>query len=331
MSLPETMRCVEILEPGGPEVLTPAERPLPTPDQNQVLIKVAAAGVNRPDVIQRLGRYPPPPGASDLPGLEVAGEIVVMDDNVSSWSVGDNVCALLTGGGYAEYATADAGSCLSVPDNLSLIEAAALPETAFTVWHNVFQRGQLKSGERILIHGGSSGIGSTAIQLARAHQCEVIVTAGSEEKCAACQELGADLAINYRKEDFVEVVRGQPEKGVYVILDMVGGDYIAKNIKCLRPDGRLVFIAFLGGSKADIDFMSLMLKRLTLTGSTLRTRSDAVKADIASEVRRNVWPWIKKGLYRPRIDRILPLDEAAEAHRIMEKSSHIGKIVLQVS
>jgi NADPH2:quinone reductase len=331
MSLPETMRCVEILEPGGPEVLTPAERPLPTPDQNQVLIKVAAAGVNRPDVIQRLGRYPPPPGASDLPGLEVAGEIVVMDDNVSSWSVGDNVCALLTGGGYAEYATADAGSCLSVPDNLSLIEAAALPETAFTVWHNVFQRGQLKSGERILIHGGSSGIGSTAIQLARAHQCEVIVTAGSEEKCAACQELGADLAINYRKEDFVEVVRGQPEKGVDVILDMVGGDYIAKNIKCLRPDGRLVFIAFLGGSKADIDFMSLMLKRLTLTGSTLRTRSDAVKADIASEVRRNVWPWIKKGLYRPRIDRILPLDEAAEAHRIMEKSSHIGKIVLQVS
>ena len=331
MSLPETMRCVEILEPGGPEVLTPAERPLPTPDQNQVLIKVAAAGVNRPDVIQRLGRYPPPPGASDLPGLEVAGEIVVMDDNVSSWSVGDNVCALLTGGGYAEYATADAGSCLSVPDNLSLIEAAALPETAFTVWHNVFQRGQLKSGERILIHGGSSGIGSTAIQLARAHQCQVIVTAGSEEKCAACQELGADLAINYRKEDFVEVVRGQPEKGVDVILDMVGGDYIAKNIKCLRPDGRLVFIAFLGGSKADIDFMSLMLKRLTLTGSTLRTRSDAVKADIASEVRRNVWPWIKKGLYRPRIDRILPLDEAAEAHRIMEKSSHIGKIVLQVS
>jgi NADPH2:quinone reductase len=331
MSLPETMRCVEILEPGGPEVLTPAERPLPTPDQNQVLIKVAAAGVNRPDVIQRLGRYPPPPGASDLPGLEVAGEIVVMDDNVSSWSVGDNVCALLTGGGYAEYATADAGSCLSVPDNLSLIEAAALPETAFTVWHNVFQRGQLKSGERILIHGGSSGIGSTAIQLARAHQCEVIVTAGSEEKCAACQELGADLAINYRKEDFVEVVRGQPEKGVDVILDMVGGDYIAKNIKCLRPDGRLVFIAFLGGSKAEIDFMSLMLKRLTLTGSTLRTRSDAVKADIASEVRRNVWPWIKKGLYRPRIDRILPLDEAAEAHRIMEKSSHIGKIVLQVS
>lgn len=331
MSLPETMRCVEILEPGGPEVLTPAERPLPAPDQNQVLIKVAAAGVNRPDVIQRLGRYPPPPGASDLPGLEVAGEIVAMDDNVSSWSVGDNVCALLTGGGYAEYATADAGSCLSVPDNLSLVEAAALPETAFTVWHNVFQRGQLKSGERILIHGGSSGIGSTAIQLARAHQCEVIVTAGSEEKCAACQELGADLAINYRKEDFVEVVRGQPEKGVDVILDMVGGDYIAKNIKCLRPDGRLVFIAFLGGSKADIDFMSLMLKRLTLTGSTLRTRSDAVKADIASEVRKTVWPWINKGLYRPRIDRILPLDEAAEAHRIMEKSSHIGKIVLQVS
>tara|TARA_B110000438_G_scaffold277753_1_gene300654 strand:+ start:763 stop:1758 length:996 start_codon:yes stop_codon:yes gene_type:complete len=331
MSLPETMRCVEILEPGGPEVLTPAERPLPTPDQNQVLIKVVAAGVNRPDVIQRLGRYPPPPGASDLPGLEVAGEIVATHDNVSSWSVGDNVCALLTGGGYAEYATADAGSCLSVPDNLSLVEAAALPETAFTVWHNVFQRGQLKSGERILIHGGSSGIGSTAIQLARAHQCEVIVTAGSEEKCAACQELGADLAINYRKEDFVEVVRGQPEKGVDVILDMVGGDYIAKNIKCLRPDGRLVFIAFLGGSKADIDFMSLMLKRLTITGSTLRTRSDAVKADIASEVRRNVWPWINKGLYRPTIDSILPLDEAAEAHRIMEKSSHIGKIMLQVS
>ena len=331
MSLPETMRCVEILEPGGPEVLTPAERPLPTPDQNQVLIKVAAAGVNRPDVIQRLGQYPPPPGASDLPGLEVAGEIVAMDDNVSSWSVGDNVCALLTGGGYAEYATADAGSCLSVPDNLSLVEAAALPETTFTVWHNVFQRGQLKSGERILIHGGSSGIGSTAIQLARAHQCQVIVTAGSEEKCAACQELGADLAINYRKEDFVEVVRGQPEKGVDVILDMVGGDYIAKNIKCLRPDGRLVFIAFLGGSKVDIDFMSLMLKRLTLTGSTLRTRSDAVKADITSEVRKTVWPWINKGLYRPKIDRILPLNEAAEAHRIIEKSAHIGKIVLQVS
>ena len=330
MSLPKTMHCIEIREPGGPEVLVPAERPVPVPGLKQVLIEVSAAGVNRPDVIQRLGQYPPPPGASDLPGLEVSGTVIATGDSVSAWSEGDQICALLPGGGYAEYAIADEGSCLPMPDNLTPVEAAALPETTFTVWHNVFDRGALSPGESLLVHGGSSGIGTTAIQMAKAFGCEVLVTAGSADKCEACLSLGADLAINYRDEDFVEIIRNRPTKGVDVILDMVGGDYIAKNFKCMRPDGRLVFIAFLGGSKADIDFMALMLKRLTVTGSTLRTRPNTVKAEIAAAVRSNVWPWIAKGLFKPRIDRTLPLSSAAEAHRIMELSGHIGKIVLQI-
>lgn len=331
MSLPETMDCVEIREPGGPEVLVPSRRAIPQPGPGEVLINVAAAGVNRPDVIQRLGQYPPPPGASDIPGLEVSGVIVARGDGVSAWSEGEHVCALLAGGGYAEYAIAQTGSCLTVPEPLSLAEAAALPETTFTVWHNVFERGGLQPGESFLVHGGSSGIGTTAIQMAKAHGCEVLVTAGSANKCDACLSLGADLAINYHEDNFVDAVRNRPTKGVDVILDMVGGDYIAGNLKCLKPDGRLVFIAFLGGSKADIDFMALMLKRLTVTGSTLRTRSDAVKAQIASAVRTTVWPWINEGRFKPKIDRILPLLDAADAHRIMEESNHIGKIVLQVS
>lgn len=330
MGAPTTMRCIEITEPGGPEVLKPAERPIPVPADGQVLIKVAAAGINRPDVFQRLGQYPPPPGASDIPGLEVSGEIVAIGDGVTAWREGDKVCALLTGGGYAAYAVADAGSCLPVPARLSFVEAAALPETTFTVWHNVFDRGALIPGESLLVHGGSSGIGSTAIQMAKAHGCEVVVTAGTREKCEACVALGADVAINYNDEDFVARLRDRPDKGVDVILDMVGGPYIQKNLKCLRADGRLVYIAFLGGSKAEVDFMALMLKRLTVTGSTLRGRSADVKAAIAAAVWETVWPWIERGQFTPRIDRSLPLFEAAEAHRIMEKSTHIGKIVLEI-
>jgi NADPH2:quinone reductase len=329
MSLPATMHCIEIREPGEPDVLVDAERPVPVPGDGQVLIQVAAAGVNRPDVIQRLGQYPPPDGASDLPGLEVSGTIVATGIDAGSWRPGDEVCALLGGGGYAEYAVADAGCCLAKPQAVSLENAAALPETVFTVWHNVFERGALKPKERLLVHGGSSGIGTTAIQMAKAHGAEVIITAGTEEKCAACRDLGADLAINYKSEDFVEIVRGLSPKGVDVILDMVGGDYIAGNLKCLRPDGRLVFIAFLQGAKTTVDFMPLMLKRLTVTGSTLRSRSLNDKAAIASAVGQTVWPWVEQGVLKPKIDRILPLSGAAEAHRIMESSSHIGKILLK--
>ena len=324
------MNCIVIEKPGRPDVLVPSERPVPVPGANQVLIKVTAAGVNRPDVYQRLGQYPPPDGASPLPGLEVSGTIVALGTDITEWSVGEPVCALLPGGGYAEFAVAEAQSCLPVPKGMSCAEAAALPETTFTVWHNVFQRGRLQAGECVLIHGGASGIGTSAIQMIKAYGCEVIVTAGSDNKCKACLELGADLAINYRNDDFVSIIRDRPAKGVDVILDMVGGDYIAKNLKCLRPDGRLVFIAFLEGSKAEIDFMTVMLKRLTITGSTLRTRPDSVKAEIASAVRSEVWPWIEQGCYRPRIDRILPLSEASKAHRIMENSDHIGKILLEL-
>ena len=307
-----------------------AELPLPVPGPDQVLIKVAAAGVNRPDVIQRLGQYPPPEGASPLPGLEVSGTIAAVSENVSQWKIDDEICALLPGGGYAEFAVANAQSCLPLPKGLSFQDSAALPETTMTVWHNVFERGQLKSGETVLVHGGASGIGTTAIQMIKAFGSEVIVTAGSDEKCAVCLELGADVAINYRKDDFVNVIRSRPGKGVDVILDMVGGDYVTKNLKCLRPEGRLVFIAFLDGSKVEVDFMPLMLKRLTVTGSTLRSRPDSVKAAIAAAVRTQVWPWIEQGLYKPRIDRVLPLSEAAEAHRIMESRQHIGKILLDM-
>lgn len=330
MSVPEVMTGITIREPGGPEVLVAEEHPVPSPAADQVLIKVAAAGVNRPDVIQRLGQYPPPEGASALPGLEVSGQIVTVGENVSALSEGDAICALLPGGGYAEYAVAQADSCLPIPAGLSLVEAAALPETTFTVWHNVFERGQLQKGQTLLVHGGASGIGTTAIQMAKAFGSEVIVTAGSAEKCAACTELGADLTINYHEDDFVDVIRSRPAKGVDVILDMVGGDYVARNLKCLKPDGRLVFIAFLKGSKVDIDFMALMLKRLTITGSTLRSRPDSEKARIADAVHKTVWPWIEAGAYRPHLDRTLPLAEAAQAHQIMENSGHIGKIVLEI-
>ncbi len=325
----QVMNCVEISEPGDPEVLVMGQRPIPTPNRSQVLIEVAAAGVNRPDIFQRLGQYPAPEGASDIPGLEVSGTVQSIGSDVGELKVGDAVCALLAGGGYAEFAIADAGSCLKVPGNLSLIEAAALPETTFTVWHNVFELGQLATSDSVLIHGGSSGIGTTAIQMAKAHGSEVIVTAGSDEKCQACLDLGADIAINYKDKDFVKAIKNRPQKGVNVILDMVGGDYVPRNLKCLRPAGRLVFIAFLGGSKSEVDFMQVMLKRLTITGSTLRARSADFKAEIANSIRKTVWPWVEDSLYKPKIDRILPLSKAYEAHALMESSSHIGKILLR--
>ena len=327
-ALPETMTAIEIEKPGGPEVLRPCQRPLPQLGPGEVLIEVAAAGVNRPDVLQRLGGYPPPPGASDIPGLEVAGDLVALGEGVESLALGDRVTALVTGGGYAEYCTAPARQCLPVPEGLSLAEAAALPETFFTVWTNVFDRGALKAGESFLVHGGSSGIGTTAIQMAKAMGARVFATAGSAEKCRACEALGAERAINYRSEDFVAVVKEATGAGVDVILDMVGGDYIQRNIKALAPDGRLCYIAFLGGSKAEVDFAPLMLKRITLSGSTLRARSVAFKAAIAENLRREIWPRIAAGEIRPVMAESFPLAEAAAAHALMESSQHIGKIVL---
>ncbi len=330
-TLPARMRCIEISEPGGPEKLVQCTRPLPAPASGEVLIAVKAAGVNRPDIVQRMGRYPAPAGASALPGLEVAGEVVVVGEGVTMPILGDKVCALVSGGGYAEYVTAPAVTCLPLPQTLSMTEAAAVPETFFTVWHNVFERGALKSGESILVHGGSSGIGTTAIQLAKAFGAYVVATAGSDEKCEACRKLGADLVINYATTDFVEEIRSQlPGKGVDVILDMVGGEYIPRNIRCLNPDGRLVNIAFLMGSKTEVDFMPMMLKRLTLTGSTLRPRDVAFKGALAAALKTRVWPLIEKGGIRPVIDSVLPLEQAAEAHRLMESNRHIGKIVLEI-
>ena len=333
-AVPTTMTAIEIRQPGGPEVLVPTSRPVPEPGPGEVLIRVVAAGVNRPDVLQRQGGYAPPPGASDIPGLEVAGEVVALGaapgDSADEHHIGDRVMALVAGGGYAEYCAAPAAQCLSIPKGLDMIEAAAMPETYFTVWSNVFDRGRLKAGESILIHGGSSGIGTTAIQLARAFGARVFATAGSAEKCAACEKLGAERAINYRDEDFVTVVRDATEgAGVDVILDMVGGDYIGRNIKALAPDGRLCQIAFLGGSKVELNFMPVMLKRLTLTGSTLRPRPVAFKAAIARSLAEKVWPLVEKGDVKPIIHKTLPLAEAAEAHQLMESSAHIGKIVLQ--
>jgi putative PIG3 family NAD(P)H quinone oxidoreductase len=324
------MTAIEIREAGGPEVLVPASRPVPEPGTGEVLIRVAAAGINRPDVLQRAGGYPPPPGASDIPGLEIAGDVVGLGDAVKGRKLGDRVMALVAGGGYAEYCTAPAAQCLPIPKGLDMIEAAAIPETFFTVWSNVFDRGRLKAGESILVHGGSSGIGTTAIQLAKAFGARVFTTAGSADKCAACEKLGAERAINYRDEDFVTVVRDLTDgAGVDVILDMVGGDYIARNIKALAPDGRLCQIAFLGGSKAVVDFLPMMLKRLTLTGSTLRPRPVEFKAAIARALEKNVWPLVEKGAVKPVLFKTLPLAQAAEAHRLMESSAHIGKIVLQ--
>jgi NADPH2:quinone reductase len=329
MSLPDTMTCIEISAPGGPEVLRKTSRPLPTPGPGEVLIKVAGAGVNRPDVFQRQGSYPPPPGASDLPGLEVAGTVVALGADTTAPALGSHVTALVPGGGYAEYCVAAAPLCLPFPKGFSVVQAATLPETFFTVWHNVFQRGALKAGESFLVHGGTSGIGTTAIPLAKAFGARVFATAGSPEKCQACVDLGADRAINYRNEDFVSVIAGQTGgRGVDVILDMVGGDYLNRNIKCLAPEGRHVSIAFLNGAKAEVNFMPIMLKRLVLTGSTLRVRPVAEKAAIARELLDRVWPLLDAGRLTPRISATYPLEQASEAHRMMESSRHIGKIAL---
>ena len=323
------MRAVEIREFGGPEVLVETERPMPSPAAGEVLIRVSAAGVNRPDVFQRKGGYAPPPGASDLPGLEVAGVVVGCGPGVTRWHEGDQVCALLAGGGYATYAVAPEGQCLPRPDALTMTEAAALPETCFTVWTNVFERGRLQAGESFLVHGGSSGIGTTAIQMAFLRGATVFATAGSAEKCAACVALGATHAVDYRQQDFVEVLRERTSgRGVDVILDMVGGDYVARNLSLLADDGRLVQIAVLQGAKATVDASAVMRRRLTFTGSTLRPRPVAEKARIGAALEREVWPLLVDGRMRPLIDRTLPLARAAEAHVLMESSAHIGKIVL---
>lgn len=327
MSLPSTMRVVEIAGPGGPDVLRPAERPLPVPALGEVLIKLAAAGVNRPDALQRAGAYDPPKGASDLPGLEGAGHIAALGPGVSRWTVGDAVCALLPGGGYAEYAIAPAEHVLPVPEGLTLGQAAALPETYFTVWTNVFERGDLRAGERFLVHGGSSGIGTTAIQLARLFGARVFATAGSSEKCAACVALGAERAVNYRDEDYVSTLR-EAAGGVDLSLNMVGGDYIARDIKLLAEDGRLVMIAFLNGPKVTANLAPAMVKRLTITGSTLRPQSVAAKARIARELEAQVWPHLASGRVAPVMDQSFDLEDAKEAHGRMESSAHIGKIIL---
>ena len=331
-TLPENMTAIEISEPGGPEVLRPTTRPLPGYGEGEVLIEVAAAGVNRPDCLQREGGYPPPPGAPDIPGLEIAGSVVAVGPGVTGLAVGDHVCALVAGGGYAEYCMAAADLCLPVPTGFSMTEAAALPETFFTVWTNVFQRGGLQSGETILIHGGSSGIGTTAIQLAKHFGARVFVTAGSADKCRACEALGADRAINYREADFVETVRELTDgAGVDLILDMVGGDYIPRNVEALAVEGRLVQIAFLRSPKMEFNFLPMMLKRLTLTGSTLRPRTVAQKAVIAEELHSRVWPLLNDGKVKPVMDSTYPLADAAGAHARMESSGHIGKIVLEIS
>jgi NADPH:quinone reductase len=323
------MLAIEIREPGGPDVLVPVERPKPAIASNEVLIAVAAAGVNRPDVMQRMGLYPPPPGASDIPGLEIAGTIAEVGPDVERWREGDEVCALVSGGGYAEYCAAPAPQVLPAPRGLDLVRAAAIPETTFTVWTNVFERGRLASGETLLVHGGSSGIGTTAIQLARARGARVFATAGSAEKCAACERLGAERAFNYRDVDFVEAVRAATGgRGVDVVLDMMGASYLMRNINALAIDGRLVLIGRQGGARAEIDVMSILQKRITVTGSTLRARSVAEKGALAVAVRENVWPLLESGQMAPVIHATFPLAAAAEAHRIMDASAHIGKLVL---
>jgi len=329
MPIPAEMRAIEIKQPGGPEVLVPTRRPVPQPGKGEVLIKVAAAGVNRPDILQRQGAYAPPPGTTDLPGLEVAGEVVAVGPETARWRVGDKVTALVAGGGYAEYCAAPAPQCLPIPGKLAMIEAAALPETFFTVWTNVFERGRLQAGETFLVHGGSSGIGTTAIQLASRFGARVFATAGSAEKCSKCRELGASVAIDYKTEDYVKVVEHETGgKGVDLILDMVGGDYINRNLQCLAVDGRLVQIAFLKGAKAEINFANVMVKRQTITGSTLRPRSVAQKGAIAQALEERVWPLVAAGEVVPQIFATFPLEQAAEAHRLMESSAHVGKIML---
>ena len=323
-----SMKVIEIVEPGGPSVLRSSVRSIPKPKRNEVLIKISYAGINRPDVLQRSGSYLPPPGASDLPGLEASGIIFAIGKNVTNWDVGDEVCALLPGGGYAEYAVTQASHCLPVPTGMSLKQAAALPETLFTVWSNVFQRGGLKPNEKFLVHGGSSGIGTMAIQLANLFGSEVYATAGSDAKCSACEELGAIRAINYNKEDFLEVIKSIG--GVHLILDMVGGAYIEKNIKALVDDGRLVQIAFLKGAKVELNFAQIMTRRLTVTGSTLRPQSDLSKSQIASELLEKIWPLLSTGRINPVINSVFDLNDVSSAHLLMESSKHIGKIVLKV-
>lgn len=331
MNLPKTMRAVEITRPGGPEVLKVGTRPVPQAKAGEVLIEVAAAGVNRPDVMQRTGHYPVPPGASDIPGLELAGRIVALGEGVRDWRVGDEVTALVQGGGYAEYCSAPAPQCLPIPKGMTPVEAASLPETFFTVWSNVFDRGALKAGESFLVQGGSSGIGVTAIQMVKAFGHPVFATAGSAEKCAACVKLGADRAINYRTEDFAAAVKeATGGKGVDVILDMVAGDYVDREIKCLADDGRIVIIAFLGGAKAALGLSDILRRRLTITGSALRPRPVAFKGAIAKNLRDKVWPLIESGKIKAVIHKAFPLAEAAKAHELMESGAHIGKIVLTV-
>ena len=331
MSLPSEMTVVEIAAPGGPEQLRTAVRPVPRPGNDEVLVRVEAAGINRPDVMQRQGRYPPPPGVSDLPGMEIAGEIVALGPNVSGLSVGDKITSLLPGGGYAGYAIAAAPLAMPIPKGLSMVEAAAIPETFLTVWTNLFERGGCKAGDVVLIHGGTSGIGTTAIQLAKAWGARVFATAGSPEKARACEKLGAERGIDYKTEDFVEVIRAETKGyGVDVTLDMVAGPYVPRNLEIAAVEGRVVTISTLSGSRAEINMVPIMVKRLTLTGSTLRARTVAQKASVADGVRKNVYPLIESGKVRPVIFKTFPLAEASEAHRLMESSQHIGKIVLTV-
>ena len=326
-TIPETMNCIEIPEPGGPDALKLGTRPVPQPEHGEILVKVSSAGINRPDVMQRQGVYPPPPGASDIPGLEMAGTVVKLGDGVSEWKEGDTVCALVTGGGYAEYCTAPAAQALRVPDGISMEHAGGIPETFFTVWTNVFDRAGLQAGERILIHGGSSGIGTTAIQIAKEMGARVFATAGSKEKCDACVRLGAEQAVNYREEDFVEVLK-EPTGGMDVILDMVGGDYVQKNISLLRVEGRLVHIAFLGGPKVEINLMPTMLKRLSILASTLRSQSIESKSAIATALHEKVWPLIESGRVKPVVDSTFLMADAAKAHERIDQGDHIGKIIL---
>jgi putative PIG3 family NAD(P)H quinone oxidoreductase len=331
MILPKMMTAIAITEPGEADVLKPVQIALPMPGPRELLIKTEAAGVNRPDVLQRKGAYPPPPGASDIPGLEIAGTVVAIGEGVERFRVGERVTALVTGGGYAQYCLADERAALPYPDGFDAIHAAALPETFFTVWHNLFYRGGLRPSESILIHGGTSGIGTAAIQIAKAFGARVFTTAGTSEKCRVCEDLGADVAINYRDEDFVAVIKQKTQKrGVDFVLDMVGGSYIQRNLSCIAEDGRIHQIAFLEGAKATVDFTRLMLKRVTLTGSTLRSRPIEVKAQLANALEDQVWPMLSSGQIKPVVDRTFPLEQAAHAHRRIEASDHIGKIILTV-
>ena len=330
-NLTQKMTAIKISEPGPPEVLIPIQIPVPTPKEGEVLIKVSAAGINRPDVMQRQGKYPPPKGSPDTPGLEVSGTIVEIEKGVMGWTLGDKVCALVAGGGYAQYCAAPALQCLPIPKRLTMEEAAAIPETFFTVWDNIFTRGGLQAGETILIHGGSSGIGTTAIQLAAACGAKVFVTAGSEKKCRACENIGASLAINYQETDFVKAIEEATEKnGVDVVLDMIGGDYVARNLQVLATRGRLVQIAVQNGTKAQIPVHLLMIKQIIFTGSTLRPRPIAEKALITEQLRDKAWPLIESGRVKPLIHECFPLEDAAKAHALMDSSAHIGKIVLTV-